>query len=44
MCDETGVLVAPGSFFGVPDAFRISAMREPALVEEGLRTLAARLL
>ena len=37
---EHEVLVAPGSFFGIPDGFRLSWSRPTDVVEEGLTRLA----
>jgi len=39
LCDEEGVVVAPGSFFGVPDAFRIGWTEPEEKLAEGLARL-----
>lgn len=38
-CEELGVLVVPGEFFGAPDGFRISWGAEPGIVAAGLERL-----
>jgi aspartate/methionine/tyrosine aminotransferase len=40
LCAEHGVLVAAGSFFGVPDAFRVAWTQKREALQEGLALIA----